>query len=110
MEQLSQHLRLFLSTFKVTKRDRNSMRLIKWSTRFLLFCLITYIVMTFYEWARIGHPDLSEFRQFVVVVGGLTGTFTILSRWLVDEDKDGIPDVSKIDLNGTQSRSDKHLV
>lgn len=94
MGQIKSKIRLFLSTFKITKRDRDSMRLIKWNVRFLLFCLVVYLIMTFYEWYRLGHPDLTEFRQFVVVVGSLTTAFTLLSKWLVDDNKDGVPDAA----------------
>lgn len=78
--------------FKVTKKDQDSMRLIKWNVGFLVLCLSLYLIMTFYEWLLTGHPQLAEFRQFIVVVGGLTVSIQALSRWLVDTDKDGRPD------------------
>lgn len=68
------------------------MKLIKWSVRYLLFCLILYLVMTFCEWMSTGHANLSEFRSYIAVVGGLVVAIQGLSRWLTDSDQDGVPD------------------
>lgn len=84
-----------ISTFKIKRRDKDSMRLIKWSLRYLLFCLLLYLAMTLYEWVSTGHANLSEFRQYITAVGGLTIAIQTFSKWLVDEDKDGIPDEAK---------------
>jgi hypothetical protein len=51
--------------------------------------------MTAYEWIMTGHPNIPEFRQFIIVVIGMTATVTVLSRWLYDADKDGVPDEVK---------------
>lgn len=79
------------------------MKLIKWNVRFLLFCLMLYVAMTLYEWGRTGIANLQEFRQFIVVVGGLHIAVKTLSAWLVDIDKDGRPDeATKGGTNGTR--------
>lgn len=85
-----------LPTIKIYRRDRNSMKLIKWNVRFLLFCLTVYMVMTFFEWWRLGYPNLQEFRQFIIACGGLTTAVTVLSSYLVDKDKDGRPDKAEV--------------
>lgn len=100
MSTLKNKLKLYLGMFKVTRRDKSSMKLIKWNVAFLLLCLTLYIVMTFYEWILTGHPQLAEFRQFIVVVGGLTVSIQALSRWLVDTDRDGQPDEVMKDRRG----------
>lgn len=97
MEYALRKLKRIVSTFKIKKGDKDSMKLIKWSLRYLLFCLVLYLVMTFYEWSKTGHADLSEFRQYITAVGGLTIAIQTFSKWLVDEDKDGIPDEAKKD-------------
>lgn len=103
MGQLKTKLIKYIATFRPKKKDTDSMRLIKWNTNFLILCLSAYISMTVFEWLTTGHPNLTEFRQFIVVVGGLTATFTLLSRWLNDADNDGIPDTLEIEdrRNGT---------
>ena len=60
-------------------------------------CLVLYLVMTLYEWVVTGHANLSEFRQYITAVGGLTIAIQTFSRWLVDTDHDGIPDEAKKD-------------
>lgn len=95
MGTLKRKLKDYISMFKIKRRDKDSMKLIKWSLRYLLFCLLLYLVMTIYEWATTGHANLSEFRQYVTTVGGLTLAIQTFSKWLVDEDKDGVPDEAK---------------
>ena len=97
MLNVKQKLKEIISTFKIKKSDKDSMRLIKWSLRYLLFCLVLYLVMTLYEWVVTGHANLSEFRQYITAVGGLTIAIQTFSRWLVDTDHDGIPDEAKKD-------------
>ena len=92
MGQLKRKIREYLKMFKVKKKDQDSMKLIKWSVRYLLFCLILYLTMTFYEWGATGHANLSEFRSYIAVVGGLVVAIQGLSRWLNDSDRDGVPD------------------
>lgn len=95
MFYVKRKIKEIISTFKIKKSDKDSMRLIKWSLRYLLFCLVLYLVMTLYEWVSTGHANLSEFRQYITAVGGLTIAIQTFSKWLVDEDKDGIPDEAK---------------
>lgn len=90
-------LKELVSTFRIKKSDKDSMRLIKWSLRYLLFCLVLYLGMTLYEWVVTGHANLSEFRQYITAVGGLTIAIQTFSKWLVDSDHDGIPDEAKKD-------------
>lgn len=97
MGQLKTKLIKYIAAFKPKKKDKDSLKLIKWNTNFLILCLLSYFSMTVFEWLTTGHPNLAEFRQFIVVVGGLTATFTMLSRWLNDSDNDGIPDTLKTD-------------
>ena len=92
MGQLKKKLKDYITMFKIKRRDKDSMKLIKWSLRYLLFCLLLYLAMTIYEWVITGHANLSEFRQYVTAVGGLTLAIQTFSKWLVDEDKDGVPD------------------
>lgn len=94
---IKRKLKEIISTFKIKKSDKDSMILIKWSLRYLLFCLVLYLVMTLYEWVVTGHANLSEFRQYITAVGGLTIAIQTFSRWLVDTDHDGIPDEAKKD-------------
>lgn len=95
MLYVKRKIKEIISTFKIKRRDKDSMRLIKWSLRYLLFCLLLYLAMTLYEWVSTGHANLSEFRQYITAVGGLTIAIQTFSKWLVDEDKDGIPDEAK---------------
>lgn len=95
MGTLKRKLKDYITMFKIKRRDKDSMKLIKWSLRYLLFCLLLYLAMIIYEWIVTGHPNLAEFRQYIVAVGGLTLAIQTLSRWMVDEDKDGIPDEIK---------------
>lgn len=97
MEYALRKLKSIISTFKIKKGDKDSMRLIKWSLRYLLFCLMLYLAMTLYEWVVTGHANLSEFRQYITAVGGLTIAIQTFSKWLVDSDHDGIPDEAKKD-------------
>lgn len=97
MLYVKQKIKGIISTFKIKKGDKDSMRLIKWSLRYLLFCLVLYLMMTLYEWITTGHANLSEFRQYITAVGGLTIAIQAFSRWLVDSDHDGIPDEAKKD-------------
>ena len=97
MLYVKRKIKELISTFKIKKSDKASMRLIKWSLRYLLFCLVLYLVMTLYEWVVTGHANLSEFRQYITAVGGLTIAIQTFSRWLVDTDHDGIPDEAKKD-------------
>lgn len=92
MGTLKRKLKDYITMFKIKRRDKDSMKLIKWSLRYLLFCLLLYLAMTIYEWVVTGHANLSEFRQYVTAVGGLTLAIQTFSKWLVDEDKDGVPD------------------
>ena len=95
MLYVKRKIKEIISTFKIKKSDKDSMRLIKWSLRYLLFCLLLYLAMTIYEWVSTGHANLSGFRQYITAVGGLTIAIQTFSKWLVDEDKDGIPDEAK---------------
>nr|CAI9750346.1 hypothetical protein JOCKYQNQ_JOCKYQNQ_CDS_0005 [Autographiviridae sp.] len=95
MGTLKRKLKDYITMFKIKRRDKDSMKLIKWSLRYLLFCLLLYLAMTIYEWIVTGHANLSEFRQYVTAVGGLTIAIQTFSKWLVDEDKDGVPDEAK---------------
>lgn len=97
MFYVKRKIKEIISTFKIKKSDKDSMRLIKCSLRYLLFCLVLYLVMTLYEWVVTGHANLSEFRQYITAVGGLTIAIQTFSRWLVDTDHDGIPDEAKKD-------------
>lgn len=92
MGQLKKKIKDYISMFRFKRRDKDSMKLIKWNLRYLLFCLLLYLAMTIYEWVITGHANLSEFRQYVTTVGGLTLAIQTFSKWLVDEDKDGVPD------------------
>lgn len=95
MGQLKSKLIKVLSTFKPKRRDKESMTLIKFNVNFLILCLFIYLTMTAYEWIMTGHPNIPEFRQFIIVVIGMTATVTLLSKWLYDADKDGVPDEVK---------------
>lgn len=95
MGQIKSKLIKVLSTFKPKRRDKESMTLIKFNVNFLILCLFIYLTMAAYEWIMTGHPNISEFRQFIIVVIGMTATVTLLSRWLYDADKDGVPDEVK---------------
>lgn len=97
MLYVKRKIKEIISTFKIKKSDKDSMRLIKWSLRYLLFCLVLYLGMTLYEWVVTGHANLSEFRQYITAVGGLTIAIQTFSRWLVDTNHDGIPDEAKKD-------------
>lgn len=97
MLNVKRKIKEIISTFKIKRRDKDSLKLIKWSLRYLLFCLVLYLVMTLYEWVVTGHANLSEFRQYITAVGGLTIAIQTFSRWLVDTDHDGIPDEAKKD-------------
>ena len=97
MRYVKQKLKEIISTFKIKRSDKDSMRLIKWSLRYLLFCLVLYLGMTLYEWVVTGHANLSEFRQYITAVGGLTIAIQTFSKWLVDSNHDGIPDEAKKD-------------
>lgn len=92
MGRIKQKIKEYIKMFAIKRRDKDSMKVIKWNLRYLLFCLLVYLVMTGYEWLVTGHPNLAEFRQYIMAVGGLTLAIQTLSRWMVDEDKDGIPD------------------
>lgn len=92
MGRIKQKIKEYIKMFAIKRRDKDSMKVIKWNLRYLFFCLLVYLVMTGYEWLVTGHPNLAEFRQYIVAVGGLTLAIQTLSRWMVDEDKDGIPD------------------
>ena len=95
MGRIKQKIKEYIKMFAIKRRDKDSMKVIKWNLRYLFFCLLVYLVMTGYEWLVTGHPNLAEFRQYIVAVGGLTLAIQTLSRWMVDEDKDGIPDEIK---------------
>lgn len=95
MLKIKRKLKEIITMFRIKRRDKDSMKLIKWSLMYLLFCLLLYLVMTIYEWVVTGHANLSEFRQYITAVGGLTIAIQTFSKWLVDEDKDGIPDEAK---------------
>lgn len=95
MGRIKQKVKEYIKMFAIKRRDKDPMKVIKWNLRYLLFCLLVYLVMTGYEWLVTGHPNLAEFRQYIVAVGGLTLAIQTLSRWMVDEDKDGIPDEIK---------------
>ena len=97
MLYVKRKIKEIISAFKIKRSDKDSMRLIKWSLRYLLFCLVLYLVMTLYEWFTTGHSNLSEFRQYITAVGGLTIAIQTFSKWLVDNDHDGIPDEAKKD-------------
>lgn len=97
MFYVKRKIKEIISTFKIKKSDKDSMRLIKWSLRYLLFCLMLYLGMTLYEWVVTGHANLSEFRQYITAVGGLTIAIQTFSKWLVDSDHDGTPDEAKKD-------------
>ena len=97
MLYVKRKIKEIISKFKIKRSDKDSMRLIKWSLRYLLFCLMLYLVMTIYEWGVTGHANLSEFRQYVTAVCGLTIAIQTFSKWLVDSDHDGIPDEAKKD-------------
>nr|DAT93201.1 MAG TPA: hypothetical protein [Caudoviricetes sp.] len=97
MLYVKRKIKEIINTFKIKRSDKDSMRLIKWSLRYLLFCLMLYLVMTIYEWGTTGHANLSEFRQYIIAVGGLTIAIQTFSKWLVDSDHDGIPDEAKKD-------------
>ena len=88
MGQIKSKLIKVLSTFKPKRRDKESMTLIKFNVNFLILCLFIYLTMTAYEWIMTGHPN-------IIVVIGMTATVTLLSRWLYDADKDGVPDEVK---------------
>lgn len=95
MGRIKQKIKEYIKMFATKRRDKDSMKVIKWNLKYLFFCLLVYLVMTGYEWLVTGHPNLAEFRQYIVAVGGLTLAIQTLSRWTVDEDKDGIPDEIK---------------
>lgn len=95
MGRIKQKVKEYIKMFAIKRRDKDSMKVIKWNLRYLFFCLLVYLVMTGYEWLVTGHPNLAEFRQYIVAVGGLTLAIQTLSKWMVDEDKDGIPDEIK---------------
>ncbi len=97
MGQLKRKIKNYIKMFQVKKKDQDSMKLIKWSVRYLLFCLVLYLLMTFYEWVATGHPSLSEFRSYIAVVGGLVVAIQGLSRWLKDTEGDGVPDPAQSD-------------
>lgn len=97
MLYVKRKIKEIISTFKIKRSDKDSMKLIKWSLRYLLFCLMLYLVMTLYEWVITGHANLAEFRQYITAVGGLTIAIQTFSKWLVDSDHDGIPDEAKKD-------------
>lgn len=100
MGQLKKKIKDYISMFRFKRRDKDSMKLIKWNLRYLLFCLLLYLAMTIYEWVITGHANLSEFRQYVTAVGGLTLAIQTFSKWLVDEDKDGVPDEASKERRG----------
>lgn len=51
--------------------------------------------MTVFDWVRLGYPDKQEFRSFLVVLGSFSTIITMYGKWLVDKDKDGIPDMAE---------------
>lgn len=55
--------------------------------------------MTVFDWVRLGYPDKQEFRSFLVVLGSFSTIITMYGKWLVDKDKDGIPDMAEEPLN-----------
>lgn len=92
MDNIKRKVKELITMFRIKRRDKESMKLIKWSLTYLLFCLLLYLAMTIYEWVVTGHANLSEFRQYITAVGGLTIAIQTFSKWLVDENNDGIPD------------------
>lgn len=95
MGRIKQKIKEYIKMFAIKRRDKDSMKVIKWNLRYLFFCLLVYLVMTGYEWLVTGHPNLAEFRQYIVAVGGLTVAIKFFSEYLVDIDKDGVPDEAK---------------
>lgn len=76
-----------------------SLIFIKGQALLFLFCILLYLVMTVFDWVRLGYPDKQEFRNFLVVLGGFSTIITMYGKWLVDKDKDGIPDVAEKETN-----------
>ena len=82
MLKIKRKLKEIITMFRIKRRDKDSMKLIKWSLMYLLFCLLLYLVMTIYEWVVTGHANLAEFRQYVTAVGGLTIAIqTLVNGW-----------------------------
>lgn len=92
MGTLKRKLKEYISLFKIKRRDKDSMKIIKWSLMYLLFCMLLYLAMTLYEWVVTGHANLTEFRQYITAIGGLTIAIKFFSDYLVDKDGDGVPD------------------
>lgn len=92
MEKLKQTLLNFIGKFKISKKDCVSMSLLKGHAVLFLLCILLYIVMTLFDWYRLGYPDKEEFRQFLIVLGGFSTILSFYGKWLVDADKNGIPD------------------
>ncbi len=71
-----------------------AMRYIVWYAFFLAFCSALYVVMLLADWYIAGRPNLTEMRQFMSVMlsGAAVAAIGFIARWLVDENRDGIPD------------------
>ena len=93
MEIIKQVIRYLVCLPKTKRKDSISMKYIKWYAVLFSLCINIYLIMTFYKWYKQGIPDVAEFRQFITVLSGTTVIVGFISKWLVDINKDGVPDI-----------------
>ena len=99
MTKVKSKLLSILQKFIPDTKDCLSLVFIKGQAILFVFCILLYLVMTVYDWVRLGYPDKQEFRNFLVVLGGFSTVVTIYGKWLVDKNNDGVPDAAEKELN-----------
>lgn len=99
MDKIKTTILSYLQYFIPSSKDCLSLTFIKGQAVLFIFCLLLYLIMTVFDWVRLGYPDKQEFRSFLVVLGSFSTIITMYGKWLVDKDNDGVPDMAEETIN-----------
>lgn len=92
-ERIREFLKSILDKIPSTAPEA-AMKYIIWYALFLALCAGLYVVMVLADWYITGRPNLTEMRQFMntMLSGAAVAAIGFCARWLVDKDRDGVPD------------------
>lgn len=98
MDKIHEWVKKLLQKFPNTV-PRAAMRYIVWYALFLILCCLLDIIMILSDWYTNGKPNLSEMRQFLLLLlsGAAVAAVGFICRWLVDADENGVPDEAEKD-------------